>query len=140
MAMTSHYYWEEQEQRAPCICGCPGCEDPINFDGILRLDIDDGSLCYSSVGAENGTTYVYLPSLLAMEGSWCVSIKTTNWTISVILPTEEFLIPPENDFADHIYVDGVPFDGVYVSGESGCFCFDGEKFVATGDVMGYNGN
>ena len=138
MAMTSNYVWQEQTHRMPCNCGCPDCDNPIDFNRLLTLVVGDDGKCYSSAGSESGEIYVYLPSILAMNNPWCVSIKTTNWTIAVIMPPEEFVIPPENDFYNHIYIDGVPYDGVYVSGLSACFCFDGEKFVATGDVMGYN--
>jgi len=130
MAIDSNYYWQEQAHRAPCNCeGCSECTNPINFDGILRLVEGDNDKCYSSAGAENGETYVYLPAAATLQGNWCVRIQTTNWTIAVVPP----------GLGEHIYVDGVAYDGVYVSGAGGCFCYNGRTWTATGDVMGYNG-
>ena len=140
MGLTSNYYWQDQEHKAPCNCGCPDCDNPTRFTGILTLVVGDDGKCYSSDSQDNGETYVYLPNILAMLDPWCVSIRSTKYSIAVIMQALEWVIPPSNDFPDHVYINGIGFDGVTVTaGGEACFCWDGEKFAATGDVIGYNG-
>jgi hypothetical protein len=140
MAMTSNYVWQEQTHRMPCNCGCPECTSASRFTGILTLLVGDTGKCFSSDSAENGETYVYLPNILSMTVDWCVSIWSTKYSVAVIMQALEWMPPNDSPFIDHVYINGIGFDGVTVTaGGTACFCWDGEKFVATGDVIGYNG-
>ena len=120
-AYTAPSGWD---RHAPCTCNdCPPCDTWLHLEmrEPSRLTFSDYGNCYIGTGSQ-----AVLPPVETITGPFCVSLQAVDSYV-IATPFEE---------GGKIYIDGVAYVGAAVSHNLGimCICYDGEKFVATGDA------
>ena len=137
MAMTSNYYWQDQEHKATC--GCTDCDDCLEWENL------DGDATYTLVAWDNGTCFsrsklniaIVLPDIDTLRADYfCITVRNT------VVPKGNLYIRPfEAPGVEHMSINGVLYDYMTVDdGGQVCVCWNGSVFVVTGTgASGWDG-
>ena len=107
-----------KQTAGPCTCSCLSCETWIVLDGPAELAAKNAGNCYSArIGS------VLLPAASTLTAGWCITVKALDIAPFGVFSQLDVLI----------YIDGAGYRTVMTQ-TTMCICFDGEKFVATGDA------
>jgi hypothetical protein len=129
MAMTSNYYWQEQEHKAPCNCDCPNCEEWRDAEGTLNLTEASEGFCYTGEGVT-----VIMPDISTVAAGWCFSFKN-----GVVTPSMFYTYESYDGGGVYFVIDGVDFTWMISRAPAGeiCICYlDATHWLVTGSATG----